>query len=121
LIGKAMKELYEKVIITSVEDLPSIGDLYHVYLKDGTKACYLLNDQGDFDEWIEDIACYLRPVSDNRDAIIKKQEELIKLYSSFTNWVNKHNTDIIESLRGKGFIFNISMLEEELTKLKSKI
>ena len=53
--------------------------------------------------------------------IIEKQKELIEQYQLFANWINKYTKDIIESQRGRDYIFSFIKLESEISSLKAEM
>ena len=51
---------------------------------------------------------------------IEKLEELVRRYQTLIKWINKYTKDIIESQRGRNFLFAIDKLESELQAIDSK-
>ena len=51
---------------------------------------------------------------------IEKLEELVRRYQTLIKWINKYTKDIIESQRGRNFLFAIDKLESELQAIDSE-
>jgi len=59
-------------------------------------------------------------MSDIKDQIIEKQEELNSRHKSFVNWMLKYTPEILDSERGRNFIAEVEDVESELASLKSQ-
>ena len=51
---------------------------------------------------------------------IEKQNELIKVYKSFTSWILRHTIEITQSIRGTSYLGDIQRLESELQAIDSE-
>jgi hypothetical protein len=101
---------YEQVFIKSEKDLPEKGERYFCHHKKAGRIEaqeYFL--EYDKDYWLGHIDWYLKPIPDQpepvKDKIIKKMEELVKIYKEQSAYNG---------------LFSIKQLESELKELKKE-